>query len=198
MTAVLELCTRAIIFDAGRVAFDGGAAAGVDRYLQSMHSRHIQGGRSTSTFSSDAMIARSWLERRGEPCDVFVFGDEEVDFVAVIFAPTARPLGLEIVLRDDKHNAVVFFPSSYTSKEDFLLQPGENTLRCRMPRCLLAGGKYTLDVLLVASGKAVIDHWESAISLTVEPAIIGSSRWRFTQGIERGCVMVGTVFSKSS
>jgi lipopolysaccharide transport system ATP-binding protein len=190
MSAVRHLCNRAVVMAEGRVRFTGGVEEGIHNYLASLRTggprpspaRWAAGG---ATVSLEAVT----LERGGEPCQSFLFEDS-MEVVATIHVAKPCRVGVECVLRDDRHTPIAFAPSSL-EQDDLSLASGRHVLRCRLAPLRMASGGYSLDVLLVESGRTLINEYPAAASFAIEGAVIGSQRWHFTQNLNRGSVLWG-------
>jgi lipopolysaccharide transport system ATP-binding protein len=196
MSAVRHLCNRVVVMAEGRVRFTGTVNDGIQDYLASLRAagpRPAPAYRASSgaPVSLDAVT----LERHGECCQAFLF-DDAMDVLATIHVSKPSRVGIECVLRDDRHNPVAFAPSSQT-QEDLPLEPGRHVIRCRLAPLRIASGGYSLDILLVESGKTLINEYPAAASFTLEGAVVGSQRWHFTQNLNRGSVLWGVSCSLS-
>jgi lipopolysaccharide transport system ATP-binding protein len=190
MSAVRHLCTRAVVLSEGRVRFTGEVDAGIQDYLSSLRTAGPRPAPANRGGRGAAVSLESvTLERGGEPCQSFLFNDS-LDVLAAVHVSHATRLGIECVLRDDRYTAVAFAPSSQ-SQDDFWLEPGRQVIRCRLDPLRVASGNYTLDVLLVESGKSLVNEYPAAASFSVEGAVVGAQRWHYTQNLNRGSVLWG-------
>ncbi|HLL83920.1 MAG TPA: ABC transporter ATP-binding protein [Longimicrobium sp.] len=167
LAAVNRLCTRALLLQDGQVRMEGSAAEVTTQYMA--------GGEGGSDFSdarrlhrsTEAAITGAWLEREGAPTAIFRYGDPVSVFVRVQVS-TAQRFSLEVVLRDQDHMPVVFFGSGIQHRLEFEAEPGEITLRMRIPHAPLAEGRFFLDLAVAETGRRYLDYLESALALDVE------------------------------
>jgi lipopolysaccharide transport system ATP-binding protein len=190
MSAVRHLCNRAVVMAEGRVRFSGAVNDGIQHYLASLWNAGsrpapTQRGIGGAPVSVEAVT----LERNGDSCQSFLF-DDTMDVMVTIHVSKQSRVGIECVLRDERHNPVAFAPSSQM-QEDFSLEPGRHVIRCCLAPLRVASGSYALDILLVESGKKIINEYPAAASFTIEGAVVGSQRWHFTQNLNRGSVLWG-------
>lgn len=195
MAAVSHLCSRAIVLSHGSLAFSGTAVEGVHHYLASLRQRHeTRSAPGPARCSPDVRIHSVHLERNMHPCAEFLFGDTAEIVIALdVTKPTF--CGLEFVIRDSRDAPIAFSPSS-SSLADFQLRPGLQELRCQLPPLNLANGGYSIDALVVASGKSLIEEFPNAAHFTVDGAVLGTTRWDFSQNLNRGCILWHGSWSK--
>jgi len=170
MQAVESLCSRGIVIDGGRVAYDGSSADAVSFYLknlfmadfsQSLKERKDRKGNGSARLTAINFYNQDGIKsdslKSGEKCCIEFEYEAGQELRNVSFAFTVR----------DSISQYLFRPSSEDTGQDFKSLPNRGRLRCIIPRLPLVSGQYRITPRLVCSG-IVEDYVEGAAILTVE------------------------------
>jgi lipopolysaccharide transport system ATP-binding protein len=164
MPAVLNLCSRAIVLDGGRIVADEAAPTAVERYLATVESatsvslaeRTDRRGNAALMFSCVQLLNMS-----GDPIALARSGED------LQFRLSYRT-GSSAVLRD-VHVAIgvhgqfdqdLFHLATSTAGTDFEQLPPEGQICCLIPRLPLQPGRYTLNLYCTVRGE--IADWIQA------------------------------------
>jgi homopolymeric O-antigen transport system ATP-binding protein len=172
LAAVRSLCSRALLLEQGRLAFDGPTDEAVERYLQ-----RAGGRRDAAVVEGDALSARlvkskvyggsplfrcnriAVVDESGTP-SVSFRSDEEatiaIDFTVLRTVPSLRLL----VTLTDENQAVVLRTENVDDPDleaPLRLEPGDYTSRVTLPRGLLGDARLDLNVSLIAEVNQVLD-----------------------------------------
>ena len=170
MAAVANLCSRAVVLRAGRLAFDGDVGHAIAEYsvreganlvgdLRDRHDRVGKGEiRSTSIAlkSTDGALTRA--VRPYEPFDIMVAYEARVPLAGV-------EVSINIETPDGARLVTLY--SSFKN-ESFDVKPGTGTFVCRVDGLPLRPDTYTIDVFL-GGNHAFYDHVERAVSFDIAP-----------------------------
>lgn len=179
MSAVTQLCTKAILLEQGEKQLEGKTSEVVDRYL----------ARITSA-SSESLLANR-IDRQGKGTTQF----RRIELLdangnSTASPMTGRPLRLSFqftqpvrkpvvvfTIYDSLGNAITCFDSSRAGPNDIQQESGvtQNVI-CEMEELLLVSGRYRINAQLSVQGE-MEDRIEGAISFYVES---GSVRGRIT------------------
>jgi lipopolysaccharide transport system ATP-binding protein len=173
LAAVKSICSRALLLEQGKLAFDGRAHEAVERYLQ-----HTGGARESAVVEGDALAARlvkskiysdsplfdctriAVLDETGTP-SVSFRSDEEatvaIDFTVLRTVPSLRLL----VTLSDANQTVVLRTENVDDPEAGSaprLEPGDYRSTVVLPRGLLGDARLDLNVSLIAEVNQVLDY----------------------------------------
>jgi lipopolysaccharide transport system ATP-binding protein len=198
MAAVGNLCSRAVVLRAGRVAFDGDVGHAVAEYsaregdtlVGNLRDRHDRTGkgeiRSTSIALKNADGELTRAVRPYEPFDIEVSWEAHVPLVDV---------DVSINIETPDGNRLVTLYSAFKD-ESFNVEAGSGTFVCRVAGLPLRPDTYTIDVFL-GGNHAFYDHVERAVSFDIAPhdvygtgklpqrnegALVTSYRWQAADG----------------
>ena len=178
MAAVANLCSRAVVLRAGRLAFDGDVSHAIAEYsardgaalVGNLRDRHDRAGkgeiRSTSIalHGSDGEYTRA--VRPYEPFDIVVSYDAKVPLAAV---------DVSINIKTPDGNRLLTLYSAFKN-ESFDVEPGPGRFVCRVAGLPLRPDTYTMDVFL-GGNHAFYDHVERAVTFDIAPHdVYGSGR----------------------
>jgi lipopolysaccharide transport system ATP-binding protein len=172
LAAVRSLCSRALLLEQGRLAFDGPTDEAVERYLQ-----RAGGRRDAAVVEGDALSARlvkskvyggsplfrcnriAVVDESGTP-SVSFRSDEEatiaIDFTVLRTVPSLRFL----VTLTDENQAVVLRTENVDDPDlgtPLKVEPGDYTSQVTLPRGLLGDARLNLNVSLIAEVNQVLD-----------------------------------------
>jgi lipopolysaccharide transport system ATP-binding protein len=173
--AIEALCTRGIVLDQGRVAFDGPQTEAIEYYAslraagaQSLESRSDRTGsgevRVKAIEFRDGSRAPIAVVRAGKPLEVVLHFERKPE-------SSHPPLGVELSVSTHL-GAPVFFHSTWLEGKDFETLPSSGSFSCAFPELPLPAGHYHLGYRLTAGAmkkREAIDSLSDAAELHVEP-----------------------------
>lgn len=156
LAAISTLCTRAIVVDAGRIAFDGTPSHAIERYLASMHSHTGEVRWSTDDAPQSESVRLVSVGVHGRESDTptpQVEIDHEVTITIEydILNPTTNPC-VQLQLRDDAGVLVLFSanaPSMNASVDPLYgesLGVGRYRCQCTLPANFLNDSRYLVSL----------------------------------------------------
>jgi homopolymeric O-antigen transport system ATP-binding protein len=185
--AVMSLCTSAIWLDHGRLRRAGGARDIVDSYLAAA----VASGRAEASLLTRAdrsgsgelriTLAKVRSAHRGHGAPRV--GDPfEVELLFSTAHDRLRAVNFALRLRD-RRGTVIAELSTRLHGESFRHLAGDGAARCRVERCPLAPGTYSLDVV-VSAGPTILDQISAATSFVVLPGRFhGDGLEQATEGV---------------
>ena len=160
LNAVMELCTRAVTLEGGRVAFDGPAPAAVGKYLEQGEVR-AQLDLDTLDHKGPRAFARlrtfSLHDRDGRLATCFMMRDTMVARIGLDV--TARLRNAEVGLKVSSRygTAIHYFTSTWEGlRRD--LEPGSYVFEVEVPEVLLYPGTYQIGLWVLREGSAADDN----------------------------------------
>jgi lipopolysaccharide transport system ATP-binding protein len=212
MSAVGNLCSRAVVLRGGRLAFDGDVAHAIAEYsagedsalVGDLRDRHDRAGkgeiRSTSIAfrNSEGLLTRA--VRPYEPFDIIVSYEARIALSGV-------DVSVNIEAPDGSRIATLF---SAFRNESFDVEPGAGAFVCRVAGLPLRPDTYVINVFL-GGNHAFYDHLERAVSFDIAPhdvygtgkmpqwnegPLVASYRWHAAGG-ERESSEVGARSTRS-
>jgi lipopolysaccharide transport system ATP-binding protein len=173
--AVEALCTRGIVLNEGRVAFDGSQTDAVEFYstlrgggTQSLASRTDRKGsgelRVTAVEFRDASGNSIAVARAGKPLEIVLHFERRP-------GASIPPAGVEITVTTNL-GAPVFFHSSWLEAKEFPIPRELGQFICRFPEVPLPAGHYHIGYRLMFGAmrrREAVDSMTDAAELQVEP-----------------------------
>jgi lipopolysaccharide transport system ATP-binding protein len=177
LAAVQSLCTRALVLERGRLVFDGGTDAAVDRYLG--HERGNFGGivegeqlalrQAKFRLYADEPLFEceriSVLDERGAPATGFR-SDEEITIAIDYTAHRTVPSFRLLVTLTDADGATVLRTETIDDPElDAIprLDPGSYRSQLTLPRDLFGDAQFDLNVSLISEVNQTVDYTGVAV-----------------------------------
>jgi lipopolysaccharide transport system ATP-binding protein len=172
LAAVRGLCSRALLLESGRLAFDGNTDEAVEHYLGRHGHRHaavVEGAALDarlvkSKVYGDASFFNctrvSVLDETGTPAAAFRSDDDitiAIDYTVVRPVPSLRLL----VTLTDPNQAVVLRTENIDDADGDLpmrLEPGDYRSTTTIPRNLLGDARLDVNVSLIAEVNQVLDY----------------------------------------
>jgi lipopolysaccharide transport system ATP-binding protein len=177
MTAVQNLCPRAVLLEAGKLVMDGPSGDVVGKYLASF------GTMASSRDLTDSSVERSGtgeahlqnIELRsnsGKPVSAVSMGEGIRIKVEVCAKSVVRGVYSVFVLSDSRGDIITILHGNDNGDCRFDLDPGETVaVECVLPQMNLHPGLYAFTASLWHKGAMqAIDRVERAVSLEVLPA----------------------------
>jgi lipopolysaccharide transport system ATP-binding protein len=145
MSAVRQLCSQAILLDAGQIAARGSPQEVLSTYLAGEY----HGAEGAATFAATPekklqMLRVAITDERGQPLamPLDLNAPFAIDFTYVVRQPVRAPYFSFELLTPDGDNVV--FLDSRESPVGPPLEVGEHRMRIPLPACLLNTGRYML------------------------------------------------------
>lgn len=171
LPAILHLCPRALLFEAGRLVLDGAASGVVERYLQSLNetpsarleTRTERRGNGRLRFYGFAVLAN----RNDRPVLVAACG-QPLRMLVAYRANDQTPLrNVHVAIGIyGRYGEKLLHLSTSLVGDDFPTLPAQGTLVCRLPRLPLQPGRYHVNLWANVEGE-LADWLEGAASLDV-------------------------------
>ena len=177
LSAILNLCQRAIVLERGEVAFQGNAKDAVDFYFRTLSYSNT----GTSTHAADLLNAhgrdpkfKTWLKK----LEVFNGDWEPLKGELPIAAPINVIVEFELKTPTnqfdprlnfvDLYGQTIFAArSSYEPNRNWGERCGVQRMVCEIPHLPLTPGEYRIDVGLVLEETVVADYVEDAYRLRI-------------------------------
>ena len=177
MNTVRQLCDRCVVIDKGRIVFDGETDKAIAVYLGNrdlMPSRIRYGPKHRPNDHIIRACKRFTIESlrlmdRADP--VFHSSDEAVFEMRCTAEEPLKDLGLRFELWYQDGTKV----ASAMSGNFVSLDPGESTIRIRLPMCHLASGQYQADIVAFlfdgSRNENMIDAVYPGFNFRIEPVM---------------------------
>ena len=170
--AILNLCPRAILLDAGKIILDGPANYVIDKYLQisseitkiPLSQRTDRRGNQKLRFVDFQLLNRKW-----EPISQAVSGEDLI--IAFQYeSPDGKPLrNVHVAIGiHGKYDENLFHLSTDVSNSDFRSIPPKGTIICYIPKLPLQPGRYPFNLFCKVENE-IADWIQWAGAIDVEP-----------------------------
>jgi hypothetical protein len=183
MGVIREICSRAILLDAGQVSRDGSSSESVNAYLQSGTISKVTRGSTGERIKSAIILELTLTSERGLEVTEFVMGDAirvaiEIDFVHPVAHPQFGTLihsvdGTPILDLRTRHNG-----------PDIPLATGRVCISMEVGELNLYPGDYYLSAWVSDASSKDLDLVEYGMRFTVLPVLgpFGDMRLNFNWG----------------
>ncbi len=165
MEALLNLCTKGILLQGGRVIASGDAPAVVHHYLsQSLEQSTLRqwSNLETAPGNEKAKLVKAQVKSSCGACDVFTSdAGFLLEFVYYNMLPGENNLDVTYHLTDERGVLVYVGSTAFSRYERF--QPGYLRATCRVPGDLLNEGTYTVSRLLLVKDRGSIVYEENDV-----------------------------------
>ncbi|WP_080777695.1 ABC transporter ATP-binding protein [Chryseobacterium phocaeense] len=164
MAAIKTLCTKGILLDTGKVAFQGNIDETVLRYLgnnNTSNTNHfIYENIRNTFFALQEIILKNSSKTMDEPLDE----NEEIELITNFVLDTDQPERYHITyhLKNDYGEALFSF-----SAHELQLENGKRSLTCTFPKRFLQSGNYYLSFFLIEDKKQAIIIENDIVSFSV-------------------------------
>jgi lipopolysaccharide transport system ATP-binding protein len=176
--AVRALTKRAIVLQAGQLAFDGPVEAGLGFYTASL----AKGGhvRNWGRGKDATLISATLMDETGQATDHYTPGTPLS--MHIVFETTGMPgMSIDVTLRDQHNLPVGYYASGSFSSIPLPTVAGRYECTLSLDRLMLAAGEYNID-LHTASTAIIIDHKvDGAIQFVVTACNPGDIGYDFRQ-----------------
>jgi lipopolysaccharide transport system ATP-binding protein len=189
-SAVLRLCSRAILLRKGQLTYNG---------LPKDAFRHYRTDRQGTGFSavnrvqsSDSIkITDAVTLVDGISSDSLVAGAKpELELTVEVAKPVT--VSFEVMVRDANSVPIMFGPVGLATGFKYSFEPGTYRVALQLKFPFLAEGRYSLDLMAVESGIRFFDYLEEALIVTMLPANNDKTGWQFRQSRGQGCILLET------
>jgi lipopolysaccharide transport system ATP-binding protein len=189
LAAVTALTKRAIVFQSGRVYFDGPIEAAVAHYATSL--RKIKNDHDWGKGRNTALLSAALLDENGIPTDRYEPG-APIRLRVVLDTVGLRGMSLEMILRDE-HNLPISYYS--TGVFDRLSLPGKaGRFECTLVLTpyWLAAGEYCFDLLTTHTNVESDHRVDNALRFFVERCSPDGIPFNFSQSRGEGAMAMRT------
>jgi lipopolysaccharide transport system ATP-binding protein len=187
MSAINNLCTRAMVLNKGEVVFEGETGKAVNHYLDAFGHKTAQSQANPALFpeNPDApvnILSIRVVNSEGKTSSKINYSETFAVEMEILVREPNENYFAAIWLRDTSGQMILF-----TSDEDLgpapmgKLQPGRYTTRVEMPARMFVPDSYRLMCALAKKPTGQIDRKDEAIELE----IIDNETWRAQQGLYR-------------
>jgi lipopolysaccharide transport system ATP-binding protein len=194
MPAVLSLCTRAILLEQGRVAYDGRPEDAVDRYLKNLQEMTMSQLRYRTDRNGNGYVRFTTCDITTDRGEVIRTGDPVVFRIGYDILKGKTPEYVNISIEVHDHLDVpLFHLSTDLVNATFSALPESGYVECILPCLPLVPGTYHFN-LLCTVGREVADNIQQAGLITVEPGDF--FRTGRLPGSRSGCIAVAHSWSE--
>jgi lipopolysaccharide transport system ATP-binding protein len=146
LAAVTALTRRAIVFQSGRIYFDGAIEPAIAQYATSL--RKIKNDRNWGRGKNSALISASLVDQNGMPTDRYEPGTP-LRLRVVLETSGVRGMSLDVVLRDEHNLPIAFYSTGLFSQVPLPGKMGRYECNLVMQPYQLASGEYCFDLSTV-------------------------------------------------
>ncbi|MGE8526729.1 MULTISPECIES: polysaccharide ABC transporter ATP-binding protein [Chryseobacterium] len=164
MAAIKTLCTKGILLDTGKVAYQGNIDDTVLRYLgnnKTSNTNHfIYENIKNDFFTLEEIILKNPSKSMNEPLDE----NQEIEFITNFILDTDQPERYHITyhLKNDYGEALFSFSST-----DIKYNKGKNSLTCTFPKKFFQSGNYYISFFLIEDRKQAVIVENDIVSFSV-------------------------------
>jgi lipopolysaccharide transport system ATP-binding protein len=181
MGTVRQLCSRAILLRAGRVAEMGPTNKVVEAYLGSRSNLFRA---NASTLAKDLAVESALtFNRDDEAVASFIHTDEITVRVACRINRWVPGSELRMVLEDSRGRRI--FTADLPLRPPLDTQQGTLAARIVIPKSFLRPDTYLASFVIFVHNQVIIDHAPDAISFVVSD---GGTKYAASEGVDYGCV----------
>ena len=175
MTAVRNLCTRAIQLSSGQIAFSGSVNDAVDHYLADYDTNLVQqlDAREDRSGSGRIKFINASLQSVNFEQANFMQSGDQVDFkMELTVASPSNNVSFAIIVSDNTGGALFTLHTRMVNKS-YNMNEGSNSIACRVNDLNLAQGVYRVTLRGIydgssgGSGAELADHIENAFTFEV-------------------------------
>ncbi len=165
MAAIRKLCSRAALFERGRLIIDGNVETSLTQYLSNAPLNSESFENHPRNYPSDPRIRLIGLRQKTG----VVLQDGEVEFaITVRILSPVRDVAFGIGFGDAEGSRILTVDSDHAGHSVFsFAQPGNYAVHVRIPQLHLAAAEYTLDVGC-RTGVNMLDSVAMVRTITVE------------------------------
>jgi lipopolysaccharide transport system ATP-binding protein len=185
LAAVTALTRRAIVFQSGRVYFDGAIEEAVGHYAMSL--RKIKSDRNWGKGNSTSLISATLVDAGGMPTDRYQPGTP-LRLRVVLETSGLRGMSLELVLRDEHNLPIGFYSTSVFNQVSLPGKPGQYECSLVLEPYWLASGEYCFDLMTGLTNVDTDHRVDNALRFFVERCSPDAIPFNFSQGKGTGAL----------
>jgi lipopolysaccharide transport system ATP-binding protein len=145
MSAIQNLCTRALLLKKGRKIFEGNPLETIDNYLKSTFSRDIQLNIGDFRVRSKGSIFIKSIILNGETNRLLVLNRKGKIKVQLLIQSDIEVKGVLITIRiKSRDRSIIFHSNSMDQKKNYDLNTGQNEIEVQLGQDLMPG-EYLMD-----------------------------------------------------
>lgn len=183
LAAVKALTKRALVFQSGRIYFDGSIDEAVARYASSL--RRVEAGRNWGRGENSSLISAEMVDENGRPTERYEPGTP-IRLNVVVETRGLRGLTLDLVLRDENNLPVAFYSTAVFDKVTLPGDAGLYQCHLEFEPYWLGAGEYCFDIMTSLT-YIVLDHRvDNALRFFVDRCSPGGVPFNFTQDLGNG------------
>ena len=177
MAAVSNLCTTAIVLQAGKVVYSGDTTAAIEKYMQTSRGTHEGADdftRRRPAWAKPIIMRARTIDSSGQPCTHFHLGGNvgiEMEFDATDYPKPLMTPVMGVVIRHPTLGVVGGVNMRMTGTELPRRPYTRGTLRCELVQTPLLQGAYSIDLWL-GDGPGDIDTVSDAVTFEIEASDI--------------------------
>ncbi len=169
MASVKALCTRGIVLEHGRIAFQGNIDASVSFYLRGgselQNKKVFDDSFNNDVFNINEISIKNIDKKVDEP----ILEDEEIELITDIYIKSSTPEKYHITYHLYNEMGEAMFSFSNTGGDNQLVK-GLNILACYIPKGFLQSGQYFLSLFFVEDKRSAIFIEKDILSFVVVDA----------------------------
>ena len=199
MAAVQALCTRAIVLEAGGIAFDGEVQPAVEHYLRGDQTRPaVQPLEDVAGRKGDgsARFTSFWVEDAGGEPTTTVANGKACTLVLSYRLPESREPPVDVSCTVTVRNVLgtrVFYHHNMLTGESFGDLAPEGQFRLHLPRLPLSAGEYQVDLHLSRDrGVTLLDGLDGAVGFEVCDGDFFGTGFEYRGGLNAAVMVDGS------
>jgi len=185
LAAVTALTRRAIVFQSGRVYFDGSIEQAVAHYATSL--RKIKNDHGWGKGNTTSLISATLVDATGMPTDRYEPGTP-LRLRVVLETSGLRGMSLELVLRDEHNLPIGFYSTSVFNQVSLPGKPGHYECLLVLESYWLASGEYCFDLMTGLTNVDIDHRVDNALRFFVERCSPDAIPFNFSQGKGNGAL----------
>jgi len=178
LAAVSALTRRGIVFQSGRVFFDGPIESAVAQYATSL--RKIKNDRSWGKGSNTALISAALVDDNGVPTDRYEPG-KPMRLRVVVQTSGIRGMSLEFILRDEHNLPISYYSTGVFNQVPLPGKAGRYECDIALQPYWLAAGDYCFDLLTTYTNVDIDHRVHNALRFFVERCSPDAIPYNFSQ-----------------
>jgi lipopolysaccharide transport system ATP-binding protein len=166
MTSVASLCTRGILLDQGRVAYEGNVSSTIDRYVSTMSQTPTDAGAQARRSGSGQLRFTAAAPTK----DMFDTDEPKViEFALDRLQPTGDKAWIACHVTNDRGDIILQCDSRLV---DYWIDPVDtHDGRFVLNTPWLRPGGYNIDLYICSNSMGIVDEFERACRLEVRPVL---------------------------
>ena len=185
LAAVKALTNRAIVFQSGRVYFDGPIDEAVARYATSL--RRIESDRKWGRGENSTLVSAELVDATGAFTDRYEPGTP-LRVKVVLETTGLRGMTLDLVLRDEHNLPVAFYSTGVFDQVSLPGKKGRYECRLVLEPYWLASGEYCFDIMTGHTNINEDHRVDNALRFFVERCSPGGIPFNYTQADGSGAM----------